>query len=188
MCAGLVLQPPRQVEEGGEAQEPEEAGGRLLGGASARLGGQQRLHAGLPRHPGPRPHARPQAAFQHRLQLDVSFHPAAELHGGRLQVVNSTLDEVNRNHILPVQVPIHRHELAELDVAILPPVQGLGRHSLELLLHVPPRLTVLALLLRPELRRGLAVSGLWPQLSHGLLRIRPHFFILELRHWILLIR
>ena len=92
------------------------------------------------------------------------------------------------NHVSPVQVSIHRHELSELHVALLSPVQGLGRHGLKLLLHVPSRLAVLALLLWPELWRGLAVSGLWPQLSHGLLWIRPHFFILELRHRILFIR
>ena len=183
MCAGLVLQPARQVEEGGETQEPEEAGGQLLGGAcgGARLGGKRRLHARIPRHPWSRPHprARVQAAFQHRLQLDVSLHPAAKLHGGRLQVINTRhLDHVD--HILRDQVSLHRHELAELDVALLPPVEGLGRHGLQLLLHVPSRLAVLALLLRPELRCGLAVSGLWPQLSHGLVWILPHFFILEL--------
>ena len=188
MCAGLVLQPARQVEEGGEAEEPEEARGQLLSGAGggARLGGQRGLHAGLARHPRPRPHSRPsvQAAFQHRLQLDVSLHPATKFDGGRLQVVITEHID-NGDHVLPLQVPILRHELAELDVTLLPPVQGHGRHGLKLLLHVPPRLALLALLLRQELRRGLTVCSLRSQLSHGLVWIRPHFFILDLRHRLL---
>ena len=212
----MVLQPARQVEEGGEAEDPEEAGGQRLGGArgGAGLGGQRGLHAGLPRHPGPRPHTRPsvQAAFQHRLQFDVSLHPAAKLHGGRLQV-NAILKKDPRKKILRkclikiiwcrclvcliykvyvmsklflYQVSIQQYELPELDVPLLPPDPGLCRHGLQLLLHVPPRLPVLALLLRPELRRGFAVRGLWPQLTHGLLRILTHLFILELRHWIII--
>ena len=95
----MVLQPARQVEEGGEAEEPE-ATREQQRGAEQRDG--QRVHAGVSRDPWARtnPGPRLSAAFQHGLQLNVSLHTAAKLHGRRLQVIIQTV-------ILPASTILH---------------------------------------------------------------------------------
>ena len=80
MFAGLVLQPPGQVEEGGEVEEPEASWQQQRG---AEQWDYQQLHAGLSRDPRAHSNTGPglQAAFQHGLQQHVSLHTTAQLHG-----------------------------------------------------------------------------------------------------------
>ena len=92
--AGVVLQPAGQVAPRGEAPQPEASGRQQQRRAAAAGVGRVRggVQHGLARHARPRPHAWPrprrlQAALQHRdLQLHVSLHTPAQLHGGCLQV------------------------------------------------------------------------------------------------------
>ena len=92
--AGVVLQPAGQVAPRGEAPQPEAAGRQQQRRAAAAGVGRVRggVQHGLARHARTRPHPRPrprrlQAALQHRhLQLHVSLHTPAQLHGGCLQV------------------------------------------------------------------------------------------------------
>lgn len=94
MFAGVVLQPACQVAPRGEAPQPEASGRQQQRRAAAAGVGRVRggVQHGLARHARPRPHPGPrprrlQAALQHRdLQLHVSLHTPAQLHGGCLQV------------------------------------------------------------------------------------------------------